>query len=95
MLTLLYLRGDPRAGLDLYLIVAGVFPNEPIQVFWYDPDGITNLDGRKLSLLDELIDKSFAAVQDHCDLGGLEQFGGGRVGGLVHGSLLIRYYLRG
>ena len=72
MLTLLYLRDDPRAGLDLDLIVAGVFPNEPIQVFWFDPDRITNLNGRKLSLLDEFIDKSFAAVQDHCDLRGLK-----------------------
>ena len=62
MLTLLYLRGDPRAGLDLDLIVAGVFPNEPIQVFWFDPDGITNLNGRKLSLLDKFVDKSLKAT---------------------------------
>jgi hypothetical protein len=72
VLTSLYPKDDPRAGLDLDLIVAGVFPNEPIQVFWFDPDGITNLNGRKLSLLDEFVDKSFAAVQNHCDLGGLK-----------------------
>ena len=95
MLTILYLRENRRAGLDLDMVVAGVFPNEPIQVFWFDPDRITNLNGRKLSLLDKFIDKSFAAVQDHCDFGSLEQFGGGRVGGLVHNLLLIRYYVGG
>ncbi len=90
MLILLYLRDDPRAGLDLDLIVAGVFTNEPIQVFWFDPDGIANLNGRKFSLLDEFVDKSFTAVQDHCDLWGFKQFGNGLVGGFVHDLLLIR-----
>ena len=72
MLILLYLREIFQVGMGLDLVIAGVFPNEPIQVFWFDPDRITNLNGRKLSLLDEFIDKSFAAVQDHCDLRGLK-----------------------
>ena len=40
-------------------------------------------------LFDQFIDMSFAAVQDHCDFGGLEQFGEGGVSGLVHVMLLL------
>ncbi len=89
MLTLLYPRENRRAGQDLNLVVAGVFANELIQVFRYNPDGIANLNRRKLFLLDEFVNKSFAAVQDICYFGRFQQFSGGWVGDLVHVLLLI------
>lgn len=88
MLALLYRREEHRAGLDLDLVVAGVFSNELIQIFWFDPNGITNLNRRELSLLDEFVDKSFAAIKDHCDLRGFQQFCIGLMDDLVHKMLL-------
>jgi len=42
------------------------------QIFWPDPFGVADLNGGKFSLFDEFIDKSFAAVQNNRNLGGLQ-----------------------